>query len=294
MTGKQEDIIFKDVSEEEVDVFLKRLNIKSKKKKLNPTEIRYIDVAILIADIIIELDDMILIIEFQSTNVDTNDKNRFLAYFSVVNFKKKTKKEVKLLVISTAERSKRVTHIIDDIISFKFDIFSMMDMNGDAIINNIENKMKKKEKITNEELIDLSLVPVMGSENTQVEQIEKSVNLILSINLEDYKVKNLVKSIAYLLADKFLEDGEHKTILCDALGGKMNAVYDYGERRKQEGIIEGMKEGKKEGMKEGRKEGSEKMALYMIKKGESDEEIQKETELSLDEIKALRKKQENN
>ena len=62
----------------------------------------------------------------------------------------------------------------------------------------------------------------------------------------------------------------------------MNAVYDYGERRKQEGI------------KEGIKEGSEKMALYMIKKGESDEEIQKETELSLDEIKALRKKQENN
>ena len=52
----------------------------------------------------------------------------------------------------------------------------------------------------------------------------------------------------------------------------MNAVYDYGERRKQEGIIEGMKEGKKEGMKEGRKEGSKKMALYMIKKGESDEE----------------------
>ncbi|AMD16572.1 hypothetical protein TL18_00090 [Methanobrevibacter sp. YE315] len=105
MSEKQEDIIFKDVSEEEVDVFLKRLNIKSKKKKLNPTEILYIDVAILIADIIIELD---------------------------------------------------------------------------------------------EELIDLSLVPVMSSKNTQEEQIEKSVNLILSINLDNYKVNNLVKSIAYL------------------------------------------------------------------------------------------------
>lgn len=220
MSEKQEDIIFKDVSEEEVDVFLKRLNIKSKKKKLNPTEIRYIDVAILIADIIIELDNIILIIEFQSSIVDINDKNRFLAYFSVVNFKKKTKKEVKLLVISTAEKSKKVTHIIDDVILFKFDIYSMMDENGDAIINNIENKIKNNKTITNEELIDLSLVPVMSSKNTQEEQIEKSVNLILSINLDNYKVKNLVKSIAYLLADKFLEDGEHKTILCDALGGK--------------------------------------------------------------------------
>ena len=86
----------------------------------------------------------------------------------------------------------------------------------------------------------------------------------------------------------------------------MNALYDYGERKKQEGIkegrkkgmIEGIKEGMIEGIKEGRKEGlkeySKKMALYMIKQGESDEEIQKETELSLDEIKTLRKKQENN
>ena len=82
----------------------------------------------------------------------------------------------------------------------------------------------------------------------------------------------------------------------------MNALYDYGERKKQEGIkegrIKGIKEAMIEGIKEGRKEGlkvySKKMALYMIKKGESDEEIKKETELSLDEIKALRKKQENN
>ena len=71
----------------------------------------------------------------------------------------------------------------------------------------------------------------------------------------------------------------------------MSALYDYGERKKQEGIKEGMIEGIKEGRKEGLKVYSKKMALYMIKKGESDEEIQKETELSLDEIKTLRKKQ---
>ena len=94
----------------------------------------------------------------------------------------------------------------------------------------------------------------------------------------------------------------------------MSALYDYGERKKQEGIKEGRKKGRKEGIKEGMKEGmkegiiegiiegikegrkeglkeySKKMALYMIKKGENDEEIQKETELSPDEIKTLRKK----
>ena len=126
MAKKHEDLLFKDVSEEEIDVLLKRIKIKSKKKKLNPTEIRFIDANILIADIIIELDNIILIIEFQSTTVDINDKNRFLAYFSMVNFKKKTKKRIKLIVISTAEKSKKITHKIDETIEFRFDIYSLV------------------------------------------------------------------------------------------------------------------------------------------------------------------------
>ena len=139
----------------------------------------------------------------------------------MVNYKKKTKQEVKLAVISTAEESKKILHIIEGSVEFQFEIYSLMEEDGDNIINNIESKLKN-----NEELIDLSLVPLMDSVNTQEQQIEKSISLILSIDLEKIKVKNLVKSIAYLLADKFLEDGDKKTAICDALGGKMNAIYD--------------------------------------------------------------------
>ena len=142
MAKKHEDLLFKDVGEEEVDVLLKRMNIKSKKKKLNPTEIRFIDANVLIADIIIELDDIIQIIEFQSTIVDIDDNDRFLAYFSMVNFKKKTGKEVRLGVISTAEEAKRITHIIGDSVKFTFDIYSFLEEDGDNIINNIETKIK--------------------------------------------------------------------------------------------------------------------------------------------------------
>ncbi len=280
MSAKQEDLLFKDVGEEEVDVLLKRINLKSKKKKLNPTEIRYIDPTMLIADIIIELDDMILIIEFQNTLVDTDDKNRFLAYFSMVNYKKKTKKEVKLAVISTAEESKKILHIIEGSVEFQFEIYSLMEEDGDNIINNIETKLKNNEEFSDDELIDLSLVPLMDSVNTQEQQIEKSISLILSIDLEKIKVKNLVKSIAYLLADKFLEDGDKKTAICDALGGKMNAIYNYGQRREEEG--------KEEGIEIGKKEGNKKLAKYMIKDGKNNEEIQKETELSLEEIEKIR------
>ena len=64
----------------------------------------------------------------------------------------------------------------------------------------------------------------------------------------------------------------------------MSAIYDYGQRREEEGI----EIGKEEGIEIGKKEGNKKMAKYMIKNGETNEEIQKETELSLEEIEKIR------
>ena len=49
LTIKHEDLIFKDITEFEKDVFLKKLGIKSKIKILNPTEIRFMDAQTLIA-----------------------------------------------------------------------------------------------------------------------------------------------------------------------------------------------------------------------------------------------------
>ena len=117
-----------------------------------------------------------MIIEFQSTNVDIDDKDRFLAYLSMVNYKKKCNKKVKLVVISTAEESKKIIHILEDSVIFTFDIYSLMEEDGDIIINNIETKLENKKDFTDEELIDLSLVPLMGSENTQEQQIENQLN----------------------------------------------------------------------------------------------------------------------
>ena len=52
----------------------------------------------------------------------------------------------------------------------------------------------------------------------------------------------------------------------------MSAIYDYGQRQKDEGIKEGIK----------------KMAEYMIKEGKSNEEIHEETELPFEEIEKIR------
>lgn len=80
------------------------------------------------------------------------------------------------------------------------------------------------------------------------------------------------------MVDKFLEDSEKKVAICDALSGKMNAVYNYGQRRKEEGI------------KEGIKEENEKIAIEMIKNNEDYEKIKKYTKLSDKQITELKNK----
>lgn len=65
----------------------------------------------------------------------------------------------------------------------------------------------------------------------------------------------------------------------------MNAVYNYGERRKEEGIIEGIKEGIIEGKKE--------TAIRMIEDNQNNAEIKKYTELDDKTINEIRKELKN-
>ena len=65
----------------------------------------------------------------------------------------------------------------------------------------------------------------------------------------------------------------------------MNAVYEYGQRRREEGI--------KEGIKEGKEEEREEMAMIMIKDGQNNNLIKKYTKLNDKKINQIRKELEN-
>ena len=46
--------------------------------------------------------------------------------------------------------------------------------------------------------------------------------------------------VFWLLVDKFVGEALLKNLLLDKLGGKMGALYDYGQRKELKGIKEGM------------------------------------------------------
>ena len=95
MSEFQEDMIFKDIGDEDVEILLGIANKKSKLKKIWTKELRLIDSSTFKPDLIIELDDENLILEFQSTKINKIFSKRALA---LTDYKKENDKEVNLCV----------------------------------------------------------------------------------------------------------------------------------------------------------------------------------------------------
>ena len=111
MSEFQEDMIFKEVSEEDARIFLDILGKKSKKVKIMTTELRQLDPTTFVPEIILELDDEILIIELQSTKVGKKHHQRFHIYVAISDYKfDSIPKEVNLCVLQL-QRSLKKSHM---------------------------------------------------------------------------------------------------------------------------------------------------------------------------------------
>ena len=79
---------------------------------------------------------VVLMLEYQSTKLKTNDKKRFKVYVSIWDFQRNDdNKKIIFAVISTADNSGMAEYKINDWDIFKFPILSLKDLNLEEIIN---------------------------------------------------------------------------------------------------------------------------------------------------------------
>jgi hypothetical protein len=239
MSKFQEDMIFKDIAEEDVEILLEIANIKSDAKKIWTKELRQIGPSTYKPDLIIELDDMNIIFEFQSSVVNDDFSKRGHIYVAITDQKKPNNKEVNLCVLSTVEKSKIVEYYVNKLNTFRYEVIGNDLFDGEKIINEIEEKYKSNTIITPKEAIYFALAPVMTKNGNIEENIQRTLNILFTLNDLSVSTKNLCYAIQWLLVDKFMVESKLKNLLQDKLGGKMSAVYDYGQRKEQKGKIEG-------------------------------------------------------
>ena len=274
MTAFSEDKIFKNINNEDARILLDIIDVKSVKVKIWTKELRLLDPKDYVPDIILELDFENLIIELQSTPVDDEFSKRGLTYVAVANRDNDNDKEMNLMVLTTAEESKIVYYQFNRESVFAYRVINLNDLDGEEIIKIVEPKITKGEEITGKELALYALVPMIVGKDME-KYIKSVVHNLIQLRHSSESIVNLAFGVEWLIVDKFVKNEEDRNILCDLLGDRMSLIYEYGQRREDEGI----KEGKKEGFKDA--------LLCFIKSGMSLSELSQKTGKSVEELKCI-------
>lgn len=286
MVHQSEDQLFKYATKEdgfgllkllkESNANIKEIDFKSENLTYNPTELIELDPKIYKTDMILELDHLIVLTEFQSTIVKTIDEKRYRLYTALVNYAKRNNKPLILIVISTAEKTKIKQYKINKDCVFTIPIVSLKDFDGDKIINNIENKIKNNPKITRHEMLNLALAPFMSSKKPLDKQIEKTVKTLDEVRKSMKCSSDFVFGIELLIVEKFIKNERQHKKLTNILRDTMKIIDEW----RQEDYENGKKEGKEE----------EKIntAKNMLKENYTIKQIATITQLNIESIKQIK------
>ncbi|MGV8132852.1 MAG: hypothetical protein ACP5OI_04955 [Methanobrevibacter sp.] len=286
MVHQSEDQLFKYATKEdgigllkllkESNANIKEIDFESENLTYNPTELVELDPKIYKTDMILELDHLIVLTEFQSTIVKTPDEKRYRLYTALVDYAKRNNKPIMLIVISTAEKTKIKQYKINKDCVFTIPIVSLKDFDGDKIINNIENKIKNNQKITRHEMLNLALAPFMSSKKPLDKQIEKTVKTLDEVRKSMKCSSDFVFGIELLIVEKFIKNERQHKKLTNILRDTMKIIDEW----RQEDYENGKQEGKEE----------EKIntAKNMLKENYTIKQIATITQLNIESIKQIK------
>ena len=141
-----EDIIFKSQGQEYGQELIEIINIKGKIVKVHQTEYGIIDSKMYKPDMVLELEDKIVILEFQSTYVDISDKRRFRLYSALFDqIQNKSQKDIEVHVLSTVE--------VENIKCYKVNPDSSFPINMKIVEDYAQRVAQKKVDERNGEIV---------------------------------------------------------------------------------------------------------------------------------------------
>ena len=282
MVHQSEDQLFKYATKEdgfgllkllkESNANIKEIDFESENLTYNPTELVELDPKIYKTDMILELDHLIVLTEFQSTIVKTPDEKRYRLYTALVDYAKRNNKPIMLIVISTAEKTKIKQYKINKDCVFTIPIVSLKDFDGDKIINNIENKIKNNQKITRHEMLNLALAPFISSKKPLNKQIEKTVKTLDEVRKSMKCSSDFVFGIELLIVEKFIKNERQHKKLTNILRDTMKIIDEW----------------RQEDYENGKKEEKINTAKNMLKENYSIKQIAKITQLNIESIKQIK------
>ena len=244
-----EDVIFKSQGQVYGQELMDIINIEGKIIEVHQTEYGIIDPKMYRPDMVFELEDRIIILEFQSTYVDISDKKRFRLYSALFDhLKNKSQKDIEVHVLSTVEAEKTKCYKINPDSSFPIYIHSLKSYDGDEFLNMINTKISNNQQLNEKELLLISLICFMECGNGIEYSILNSAVAITNVPDLDKDIAQFVKGVVLMLCDnkgvvlmlcdKFVVDESLNMTISNLVGGNMKIVEDYAQRVAQRKVDE--------------------------------------------------------
>ncbi|GKU24374.1 hypothetical protein CFOLD11_12000 [Clostridium folliculivorans] len=197
--NKIEDAVFKKAMEFFKDNAVEFFGIDTKIVAPAETEIKNVDIKTNYTDYLFYTeDDNYLHFEFQTTD-KKEDIKRFLYYDASLFYKDRRK--IRTVVIYSADIEDAEIHIDAGSINYNIEAFYMKNLNGDEKLEMLKNKIRNNEKLTSDDILTLSFIPLMSSRISKSERTLEGIELANSI--EDSEVKLKCLTLLYALFDKF-------------------------------------------------------------------------------------------
>ena len=234
---QHEDAVLKTSMQFFADELLPYLNIKGKVVSFAPTELVHLELQKLFQDFNFIMEDGTWKhFEFQSTNEGLKGLKRFRAYEALTSYQYNV--TVETYVLFSGNIKNPMTEFTEGISTYRIHPIIMQNKNADELLAKLDQKQKKNQIITKEDIIPLILCPLMGGKSSQKDRINKAYHIIQKATKIEKEDKDKIEAMLYAMADKFLD-----TVDLEKLKEEISMTR-LGQMIWEDGIAEGKEKGK--------------------------------------------------
>ena len=229
-----EDAVLKTVMQYFKYELLPYWGFQEKAVGIAPTELVYLEMQKLFQDFNLIMEDGSWShFEFQSKNEGLEGLKRFRVYEAMTSYQHKVKVTTYVLFSGTIKNP--MTEFTEGVNTYRIQPIIMTNYIVEELMERLQNKLDSGARLTKDDLIPLTLCPLMGGNMSQKERIKKAFEFSKQVesNISKTEIEK-IESVVYAMAEKFLEKAEIEEIR-EAI--KMTTI---GQMLREDGKAEGL------------------------------------------------------
>ena len=234
-----EDTALKLTAQYFSDSLLPYLNIDGEVDHIAPTETIHLELKKFYQDFnFVMKDGSWKHFEFQSTNKGISDLKRFRCYEALISYQHNV--DVRTYVLYSGTIKNPVTEFTSGFNTYRVHPIIMKGHRTEIVFDNITKKLEHSIPLTQEDLVPLTLCPLMGGDMPQKERIRNAFRIIRESENSIPDVEK-IEAVIYAMASKFLDSEDFKQIKEEIKMTELGLfIYNDG---KADGISQGISQG---------------------------------------------------